>query len=39
MLDKDAAADGMELALVKEKLTMVHRQFGARAATAWKEVA
>jgi two-component system chemotaxis sensor kinase CheA len=39
MLDRDEATDGMELALVKEKLTMVHHQFGAGAATAWKEVA
>jgi len=39
MLDKDEATDGMELALVKEKLTMVHHQFGAGAVTAWKEVA
>ncbi len=39
MLEKDAATDGMELALVKEKLTMVHHQFGAGAVTAWKEVA
>jgi Chemotaxis protein histidine kinase and related kinases len=39
MLDRDEAADGMELALVKEKLTMVHHQFGAGAVTSWKEVA
>jgi two-component system chemotaxis sensor kinase CheA len=39
MLDKDASVDGMELALVKEKLTMVHHQFGVKAAAAWKEVA
>jgi len=39
MLDKDAATDGMELALVKEKLTMVHHQFGAGASAPWKEVA
>jgi two-component system, chemotaxis family, sensor kinase CheA len=39
MLERDEATDGMELALVKEKLTMVHHQFGAGAVSAWKEVA
>jgi len=39
MLDRDASADGMELALVKEKLTMVHPQFGVKASMSWKEVA
>jgi two-component system chemotaxis sensor kinase CheA len=39
MLEEDASTEGMELALVKEKLTMVHRQFGAKAAAGWKEVA
>ena len=39
MLERDASADGMELALVKEKLTMVHPQFGVKAAMGWKEVA
>ena len=39
MLDKDAASDGMELALVKEKLTLVHHQFGVNASMGWKEVA
>jgi hypothetical protein len=29
----------MELALVKEKLTVVQRRFGTKAATAWQEVA
>jgi two-component system chemotaxis sensor kinase CheA len=38
MLEEDAATEGMELALVKEKLTMVHHQFGAKAA-GWREVA
>lgn len=38
MLEEDAATEGMELALVKEKLTMVHHQFGAKAAN-WREVA
>ncbi|MDW5265099.1 MULTISPECIES: chemotaxis protein CheA [Acidobacteriaceae] len=39
MLDQDAASEGMEMALVKEKLTMVHHQFGMKAAAGWKEVA
>ena len=39
LLDKDAAVDGMELALVKEKLTMVHHQFGVKASMDWKAVA
>lgn len=39
ILDRDEVADGMELALVKEKLTMVHHQFGAGAVASWKEVA
>jgi two-component system chemotaxis sensor kinase CheA len=39
MLEEDASTEGMELALVKEKLTMVHHQFGAKAAAGWKEVA
>jgi two-component system chemotaxis sensor kinase CheA len=30
---------GMELALVKEKVTLVQREFGASAANAWQEVA
>ncbi|WP_353068707.1 chemotaxis protein CheA [Tunturibacter empetritectus] len=30
---------GMELALVKEKLTQVHREFGVKAKAAWQEVA
>jgi hypothetical protein len=29
----------MELALVKEKLTLVERRFGLKAATEWQEVA
>ena len=39
LLEKDAASGEMELALVKEKLTMVHREFSVKAAPAWKEVA
>jgi two-component system chemotaxis sensor kinase CheA len=39
LLSRDEAADGMELALVKEKLTMIHRDFGVKAAGSWKEVA
>ncbi len=31
--------DGMDLALVKERVTMVHRELGAQAASAWQEVA
>jgi hypothetical protein len=41
LLEQDAVSDGtgMELALVKEKLTVVQRRFGTRVATAWQEVA
>jgi two-component system, chemotaxis family, sensor kinase CheA len=39
LIEKDAASGEMELALVKEKLTMVHREFSVKAAPAWKEVA
>jgi two-component system chemotaxis sensor kinase CheA len=39
LLEKDAASGEMELALVKEKLTMVHREFSVKSAPAWKEVA
>jgi two-component system, chemotaxis family, sensor kinase CheA len=42
VLDADAA-EGMELAMVKDKVTMVHREMGAGrgtgAASAWQEVA
>jgi two-component system chemotaxis sensor kinase CheA len=40
-LEQDAVSDGtgMELALVKERLTVVQRRFGTRVATAWQEVA
>jgi two-component system chemotaxis sensor kinase CheA len=41
LLERDAMSDaaGMELALVKEKLTVVQRRFGTKVATAWQEVA
>jgi two-component system chemotaxis sensor kinase CheA len=39
VLDQDEATGDMELALVKEKLTVVHRDFGTKAGAAWKEVA
>jgi two-component system chemotaxis sensor kinase CheA len=41
VLERDTASDGavMELALVKEKLTLVRREFGTKASTAWQEVA
>jgi two-component system chemotaxis sensor kinase CheA len=39
LLEKDAEAGEMELALVNEKLTMVHREFSVKDAPAWKEVA
>jgi len=39
LIDKDAEEGEMELALVKEKLTMIHREFSVKAAPAWKEVA
>jgi two-component system, chemotaxis family, sensor kinase CheA len=41
LLEQDAASNamGVELALVKEKLTLVRREFGAKAMTAWQEVA
>jgi two-component system, chemotaxis family, sensor kinase CheA len=40
-LGHDAAGTGVgiELALVKEKLTMVHREFGEKTTAAWQEVA
>lgn len=38
LLERDAAAGGVELALVKEKLTTVFRGFGADT-TEWKDVA
>jgi two-component system, chemotaxis family, sensor kinase CheA len=41
LLERDATSEaaGMELALVKDKLTLVRREFGARVASAWQEVA
>jgi two-component system chemotaxis sensor kinase CheA len=38
VLEKDDATGGMELAIVKEKLTMIHRDFDARVSD-WQEVA
>jgi two-component system chemotaxis sensor kinase CheA len=40
-LERDALSEetGMELALVKEKLTLVRREFGAKTSNAWQEVA
>ena len=41
LLEGETASDGvgMELALVKEKLTLIQRKFGTKATTAWQEVA
>jgi hypothetical protein len=41
LLERDGVSDGtgMELALVKEKLTLVCREFRAQATTGWQEVA
>lgn len=41
LLDRETAGEGrgMELALVKEKLTLVQRELGGKATTAWQEVA
>jgi two-component system chemotaxis sensor kinase CheA len=41
LLERDAISDelGMDLALVKEKLTLVRREFGVKATSAWQEVA
>jgi two-component system chemotaxis sensor kinase CheA len=41
VLERDAVSEaaGMELALVKEKLTLVRRELGAKVTTAWQEVA
>jgi two-component system chemotaxis sensor kinase CheA len=40
-VERDALSEetGMELALVKEKLTLVRREFGAKTSNAWQEVA
>jgi two-component system chemotaxis sensor kinase CheA len=40
-LDRDETDEGLgvELALVKEKLTVVQRRFGSKVATSWQEVA
>ena len=39
LLEKDDATGELELALVKEKLTTIHREFDAKSAPEWKEVA
>jgi hypothetical protein len=41
LLEGDTASDGagIELALVKEKLTLVQRRFQTKSATTWQEVA
>jgi two-component system, chemotaxis family, sensor kinase CheA len=39
LLERDEATGGVELALVKEKLTLVHREFGVKAKSVWQEVA
>ncbi|MEO6982202.1 MAG: chemotaxis protein CheW, partial [Edaphobacter sp.] len=39
LLDEDEAGGGMELAIVKDRLTTMHRDFGEKAAAAWMEVA
>jgi two-component system chemotaxis sensor kinase CheA len=41
VLERETASDGtvMELVLVKEKLTLVRRELGAKTATDWQEVA
>jgi two-component system, chemotaxis family, sensor kinase CheA len=39
LLEGDRAVNGMELALVKEKVTVVQREFEMNMAAAWQEVA
>src|SRR5579871_683872 len=39
LLDRDDATGEMELALVKDKLTTIHREFDVKSAPEWKEVA
>lgn len=39
LINKEASIDGMDLALVREKVTVVHGQFGANGVAAWEEVA
>jgi two-component system, chemotaxis family, sensor kinase CheA len=39
VLEQHASVQGMELALVKQKVTMVHRDPDAKARAAWQEVA
>ena len=38
-LDRDNGPSGMDLALVKEKVTVVYRELSAQAASPWQEVA
>jgi len=39
LLDRDDATGEMDLALVKDKLTTIHREFDVKSAPEWKEVA
>ena len=39
LLEKDDVTGEMELALVKEKLTTIHREFDVKSTSEWKEVA
>jgi two-component system, chemotaxis family, sensor kinase CheA len=39
VLEEHASVQGMELALVKQKVTMVHRDSDAKPKAAWQEVA
>ena len=41
LLERDAISgeSGMDIALVKEKLTLVRREFGTKATASWQEVA
>ena len=39
LIERDEAGVGMELALVKEKVMLVQREFGASSARVWQEVA
>jgi two-component system, chemotaxis family, sensor kinase CheA len=39
LLDQTETTGDMELAIVKDKLTVVHQEFGVKTSAAWKEVA
>ena len=39
VLDRENTVAGMELALVKDKVTMVHRELNAQRTSSWQEVA